>query len=124
LELDRAEGGCAVGEDALWRSDGGEETLEHRRNVWSAPSGDALERDQAAAVIVDDAEDPHRKDPQDPDGREVEAPELAGAGDSDPSRATSGLVFESDYEVAATREDASEGLLGCLEPEHAGCEML
>jgi hypothetical protein len=49
---------------------------------------------------------------------------LARAGDSDPSRATSGLVLESDYEVAATREDASEGLLGCLEPEHAGCEVL
>jgi hypothetical protein len=43
---------------------------------------DALERNQAAAVIVDDAEDPHGKDSQDPDvetehafrGQEVSTP--------------------------------------------------
>jgi hypothetical protein len=75
-------------------------------------------------VIVNDTKDPDGKDPQDPDGGEVEAPELAWPGDPDTPRATSGLVFESDHEVAATGEDASEGLLRCLEPEHAGCETL
>jgi hypothetical protein len=123
LKLDRAEGGGAVGEDALRRSDVREDAFEYRRHMASAPTGDALERDQAAAVIVDDTQYPYREDAQDPEGREVEAPELARAGDADSSRAASDLVFESGHEVAAPRDDASECLLGCSKAEHAGCEM-
>lgn len=85
---------------------------------------DALERDQAAAVVVDDTQDPHREDPQDPDGRQVEPPELAWARDPDVTRTMTGFVFESDDEVAATGEDAPEGLLRSLEREHAGGESL
>src|SRR5579872_7125944 len=79
---------------------------------------------RAAAVIVDDAEDPYGKDSQDPDGREVEAPQLSRTRDADPTRSGADLVFESDDEVTATREDSSEGLLRSLETEHAFREPL
>ncbi len=123
LELDRAECGRSVGEYPLRRSVG-EEPFEDACHVRCAPSRDALEGHHAAAVIVDYAEDPDREDPQDADGCQVETPELARPGDLDLAGTTSDLVFEGGDEVAATGEDASEGLLRCLEPEHAGSEML
>jgi hypothetical protein len=73
---------------------------------------------KTAAVIVDDAEDPDRKDAQDPDGREVER-----ARDSDPTRTTADFVFERGDEIAPTRDDASKGLLGCVKAEDAGGQV-
>jgi hypothetical protein len=44
--------------------------------------------------------------------------------DTDPTRTGADLVFESDDEVTATREDSPKGLLRSLEAEHAFCEPL
>jgi hypothetical protein len=130
LEALGAEDHAVVGEDAVRDAVLADRVGEDAPDLGGGGPGEAAQSDEAAAVVVDDAQQPDGEEAEDPDEGEVEAPEAAGAGDVD---AHHGLLH-ADWriaEVGAAAQDLADGLAcggeaeGALgeEAELAGAEV-
>jgi len=86
-------------------------------------AADALERDEPAAVVVDDSDQRDPEDPQHPHRGEIEAPELPWPRDANPSWPGARLVFEGDHEIASPGQDAPEGFLAGPEAKDSRGEV-
>ena len=114
-QLDGGEGRPAVAQDPQRLALFGERPPENARNLPAARPSQPLKRDDAAAAVVDGAQDPDGDEPQEPDHREVEAPELPRAGDLDAPRLAPPLLIHGNDESAAADQYATDGLARCRE---------
>ena len=112
----RPKRGPAIGEEAL-RSASSARRCEDASDLLARSPAELLEGDEAAAMVVDDAQDPDGDEAEDEDEGEVGAPELTGASDADPLRPPASRLPEAGHEVPAADEDAAEGLAGRVEGE-------
>jgi hypothetical protein len=83
---------------------------------------DPFERDDAAAVVVDDAQDPDRDEAEDEEEGEVGAPEGERPRDRDAAGPPPSRLLEDGHEVTAADDDLAEGLAGGVEAEDAAGE--
>ena len=87
-----------------------ERTLENPRDLSAARPSQPLERDDAAAVVVDGAQNPDGDETEEPDHREVDAPELPRAGDLDAPRLAPPLLVQGHNKMTSTDQDATDRL--------------
>ncbi len=117
-----AKGGTTVSEESIRSAVPLHGGVEGACDLGTGRPPQALEGDDSAAAVVDDAEDPDGEEAEDEDEGEVGAPELAGPADADLPRPSAPRLLEGGDEIPAADDDLAEGLAGSVEPEDAAGE--
>ncbi len=118
----RREDGAAVAENAQRFPMACEGAVEGAGDFRGGRPAQTLEGHHAAAVVVDNAEEPHGDEAQDPHHGQVGAPEVSRAGDGDALWFAASLLVEGDDQIATPDQNSANGSATRAEPKNALAE--